>query len=68
VAHAPKIFYRVAPLEEMTADPSLTPTERYKIDDDAGRWLEIWNNVFTQFNRSTDTEGRPVPYTPPKEE
>ena len=55
-----EIFYRVAPLEEMTGDPNLTPTERYKIDDDAGRWLEIWNNVFTQFDRSEDADGRPL--------
>lgn len=55
-----EIFYRVAPLEEMTTDPSLTPTQRYLIDDDNGRWLEIWNNVFTQFNRSEDEQGKAV--------
>ena len=55
-----EIFYRVAPLEEMTTDPNLTPTERYLIDDDAGRWLEVWNNVFTQFDRSEDAAGVPV--------
>jgi alanyl-tRNA synthetase len=55
-----EIFYRVAPLEEMTGDPNLTPTERYKIDDAAGRWLEIWNNVFTQYNRKTDENGGAV--------
>src|SRR5207247_1069529 len=52
--------YRVAPLEEMTSDSSLTPTERFKVDDEAGRWLEIWNNVFTQFDRTEDASGEPV--------
>ncbi len=55
-----EIFYRVLPLEEMTADPNLTPTERYLIDDDAGKWLEVWNNVFTQFDRSEDADSTPV--------
>ena len=55
-----EIFYRVAPLEEMTSDPALTPTQRYLIDDSAGRWTEIWNNVFTQFNRSEDENGKAV--------
>ncbi len=58
-----EIFYRVAPLEEMTTDPALTPGERYTIDDDAGRYVEVWNNVFTQFNRSTDANGK-VTLTP----
>ncbi|MGC8668970.1 MAG: alanine--tRNA ligase [Chthonomonadales bacterium] len=55
-----EVFYRVVPPDQMTADPSLTPTERFKIDDDAGRWLEIWNNVFTQFDRTEDASGKPV--------
>jgi alanyl-tRNA synthetase len=54
-----EVFYRVAPEDEMTRDPALTPTERFKLDDDAGRWLEVWNNVFTQFNRSEDPDGKP---------
>ncbi len=54
-----EIFYRVVPESEMTTDPSLSPTERYKVDDAAGRWLEIWNNVFTQFNRSEEPDGTP---------
>ena len=54
-----EIFYRVAPLEEMTSDPALTPTERYLVDDAAGKWLEIWNNVFTQFDRGEDENGAP---------
>jgi alanyl-tRNA synthetase len=55
-----EVFYRVAPLEEMTTDPSLTPVERYRIDDKAGRWLEIWNNVFTQYDRQEDRHGKPL--------
>ena len=54
-----EVFYRVAPLEEMTSDPALTPTERYLVDDAAGKWLEIWNNVFTQFDRGEDENGAP---------
>ena len=55
-----EVFYRVAPLEEMTSDPALTPTERYLVDDSAGRWLEVWNNVFTQFDRSEEASGAPL--------
>lgn len=55
-----EIFYRVAPLEEMTTTANLTPTQRYLIDDDAGRYLEVWNNVFTQFDRAETADGKPL--------
>ena len=44
----------------MTTDPALTPTERYLVDDEAGRWLEVWNNVFTQFDRDEDENGKAI--------
>ena len=61
-----EVFYRVAPLEEMTSDPNLSPTERYLVDDEAGRWLEVWNNVFTQFDRSEDENGKAILHPLPK--
>jgi len=54
-----EVFYRVADLEEMTSAAGLTPTERYLLDDAAGRWLEVWNNVFTQYDRSVGEDGAP---------
>jgi alanyl-tRNA synthetase len=53
-----EVYYRVAPLEQMTAGPGLTPTERFLIDDDAARYVEVWNDVFTQFNLSRDEMGK----------
>ncbi|HZT44001.1 MAG TPA: alanine--tRNA ligase [Chthonomonadaceae bacterium] len=55
-----EIYYRVAPPEEMNSDPTLTPTERFKIDDAAGRYVEVWNNVFTQYERSEDEHGKAI--------
>lgn len=55
-----EIFYRVAPIEDMTTTANLTPTQRYLIDDDAGRYLEVWNNVFTQFDRAETADGKPL--------
>lgn len=55
-----EIFYRVAPESELTTDPALTPGERFRIDEEAGKWVEIWNNVFTQFDRQEDADGHPV--------
>ena len=52
----------------MTTDPALTPTDRYLVDDEAGRWLEIWNNVFTQFDRSEDAERQRRPDAPAQKE
>ncbi len=53
-------FYRVSPPEQMCSDPALTPTERFLVDDEAGHWLELGNNVFTQFDRSLGGNGVPV--------
>jgi alanyl-tRNA synthetase len=61
-----EVFYRVASPEEMTTAPSLSPTERFKIDEAAGRWLEIWNNVFTQYDRQEDEHGRHILVPLPK--
>jgi alanyl-tRNA synthetase len=36
-----EIFYRTVPESEMTGD--------YVVDEKAGRWLEIWNLVFMQY-------------------
>ncbi len=54
-----EIFYRIGEPGEMTTTPGLSPAERYAVDDAAGRWLEIWNNVFTQFSRSLNEHGDP---------
>src|SRR5579871_3636610 len=55
-----EIYYRLVPLEEMNSDPALTPTERFKVDDAEGRYVEVWNNVFTQYERSEDAHGKAV--------
>ena len=54
-----EIFYRIAEPGEMTRTPGLSHAECYAVDDAAGRWLEIWNNVFTQFSRSATDHGDP---------
>jgi alanyl-tRNA synthetase len=62
-----EIFFRMVPADRLTQDPALTPTQRYIVDDKAGRWTEIWNLVFTQFNRDNDAEGRPILIPLPKQ-
>jgi alanyl-tRNA synthetase len=41
-----EIFYRTVPPQELTGD--------FKEDEEAGRWLEIWNLVFLQYERKSD--------------
>ncbi|MDE2208083.1 MAG: alanine--tRNA ligase, partial [Armatimonadetes bacterium] len=55
-----EVFYRLGSADEMAHGGAMSPAERFIVDCDAGRWLEVWNNVFTQFNRSTDSGGEPA--------
>ncbi len=43
-----EIFFQTVPDSELAGD--------YLVDADAGRWLEIWNNVFMQFERRSDPD------------
>lgn len=55
-----EVYYRVPSIEPISLDKTLTPTELFLREEAAGLWVEIWNNVFTQFNRSTNEKGEAV--------
>ena len=47
-------------------DPDGTALEKFRKDEDQERYVEIWNNVFSQFNSKKDLDRKDYPELPSK--